>query len=390
MPGGRVVWDGVQTDVTERRQIREALREEDRRKDEFLATLAHELRNPLAPLKTGLELLRLPGADPEIGGRARAMMERQLDHLVRLVDDLLEVSRIARGKIVLQPASIDLCEVVRAAVELSGPATATPRRLTLSLPDAPLLANGDRVRLVQALGNLLGNAVKFTREHGQIWLSAVRDGDRARISVRDDGEGIPRERLDGIFELFSQVHPARGGGLGIGLTLARALVALHGGCVEGRSAGPGQGSEFIVSLPLAEARVLPRPTDTPPPDPELAARRILVVDDNRDIADSLGLLLRTLGAEVRIVYDGATALQVFAAEHPDAVLLDIGLPDLDGCEVARRLRAQYPASPVILVAVTGWGDAQDRQRVQAAGFDHHLVKPASLERLKSVLAARKP
>ncbi|WP_295444388.1 ATP-binding protein [uncultured Thiodictyon sp.] len=370
----------------ERLFAEEALREVDRRKDEFLATLAHELRNPLAPLRTGLDLLRLRGQGPEIAGRAQAMMERQLAHLVRLVDDLLDVSRITRGKIELRREPVDLCETVRAAMEVVSASTLdTQRQLVARLPNEPLTVGGDPVRLAQSVGNLLNNAIKFTNVGGHIWLTLGRDGGEAKLSVRDDGEGIPADQRNAIFELFAQAHPTRRGGLGIGLALVRSLVQLHGGQVEARSDGPGQGSEFVIRLPLLEVAPTPLLVAAEPAVMVPLSRQILVVDDHPDIADSLGILLRLLGAQVRIVYNGAQALEAFSSERPDVVFLDLGLPDMDGYEVARRMRAHDPTGSLVLVAVTGWGAEQDRRRVQLAGFDHHLIKPASLDDLQAVL-----
>jgi PAS domain S-box-containing protein len=385
---GRVVEVlAVGSDVTELKAAEAALKEADRRKDEFLAILSHELRNPLAPLRTGLDLLQRAGDDPITSSRVRAMMSRQLDHLVRLVDDLLDVSRITRGKINLRREQVDLREAVSAAIEAAGPGNgAGQRRLVVNLPDEPVLVEGDPVRLAQVIGNLLGNAVKFTREGGQIWLSLASHQDEVRISVRDDGVGIPRERIGGIFDMFSQAHSTRGGGLGIGLALVRRLVELHGGKVEARSEGPEKGSELIVTLPLAE-HIQTSPSRAPEHSADgIAGRHILVVDDNRDIANGMGTLLRLLGAKVRVAYDGAAALAQLDGDPPEVILLDIGMPGMDGYEVARRIRAHPQGSKLLLVAVTGWGDDQDRQRVLSAGFDHHLVKPASVDGLRAVLA----
>jgi len=380
-------------DLSERLHYEEALRDADRRKDELLATLAHELRNPLAPIRTGLEVLQLAGADPATAAPVIAMMKRQLHHLVRLVDDLLDIARITHGKIALRKEPVDLAETVAAALESAGLGAADGgRRLTTSLPDTPLLVEGDPVRLAQVIGNLLSNAVKFTREDGEIRLCVAResgpDADWARISVRDDGEGIAPGLTERIFDMFSQANPHRGGGLGIGLALAHRLVELHGGRIEAHSAGPGQGSEFIVRLPLAGAAHLGPSAALPAGGAALRARRVLVVDDSRDNADSTAVLLSALGAAVCVAYDGAAALAAAAAERPDTVLLDLGMPGLDGYEVARRLRAQFPGPQLQLVALTGWGDADDRRRVLAAGFDQHLIKPASIESLKAILDTR--
>jgi PAS domain S-box-containing protein len=375
-------------DLSERRRYEAALQEADRRKDAFLATLAHELRNPLAPLKTGLEILRMCGGDPDAAGRAHAMMERQLNHLVRLVDDLLDVSRITRGTIELRREDIDLADAVRAAIETIDPSRADGgRRLEASLPSEPLQVHGDPVRLAQAIANLLSNAVKFTGAGGLIRITLAAVGDQARISVTDDGEGIPPEHLERIFEMFSQTRPGRGGGMGIGLSLARALVGLHGGRVEAYSAGLGRGSELRVYLPLVETRRTPKQPAAAADDPRIARRRILVVDDNPDIADSLGMLLRALGADVQVAYGAAEALESFGTYKPEVVLMDIGMPDMDGCEVARRMRERRPDPDLLLVAITGWGGKRDRRRIELAGFDHHIVKPASIQQLRAVLAS---
>ncbi len=376
----------------ERMRLIARLTEEDRRKDEFLATLAHELRNPLAPIGVGIEILERAGPEPEVSSRVIAMMKRQLAHQVRLIDDLLDVSRITRGKITLRQEHLELSQLLAAAREMVLTADAVAeRRITTVLPPEPLTVTGDRTRLAQVIGNLLNNAVKFTAANGRIWLTAARDGDQARITVRDDGVGIPQEHLEDIFDMFSQAHPSKGGGLGIGLALARALIELHGGRIEARSAGLDQGSELSLLLPLAASASPPPPPNAPMPIPaEVTARRVLVVDDSPDNADSLGMLISALGGEVRVVYDGESALQAFQSHRPQVVLLDLGMPGMDGCEVARRLRARYPQDDILLVAISGWGDEQARRRAAEAGFDHHLVKPASLESLAAVLGASCP
>jgi signal transduction histidine kinase len=369
-----------------RRSALEALREADRRKDEFLATLSHELRNPLAPLRTGLHLLRAGGS---VDKRVHGIMERQVDHLVRLVDDLLEMSRITRGAIELRRERVELSTVVRNAVDTSQPPIQEGgHRLDVSLPGETLWLEGDAVRLAQVLSNLLNNAAKYTPPRGRITLTARRDGEMAEVGVRDNGAGIEPEGIARIFEMFTRgVHadPQSQGGLGIGLTLSRRLVEMHGGAIEARSEGAGKGSQFIVRLPLAAqggAAAAPRaPTVSFGP-----STRILVVDDNRDAATSLGMLLETLGAQVRVVHDGHEALAIFGETDPTVVLLDIGMPGMDGYEVARTLRERYPERRPTLVALTGWGQEEDRQRVREAGFHHHLVKPAAIEDLHALLA----
>jgi PAS domain S-box-containing protein len=374
----------------ERRQAEEQLREADRRKDEFLATLAHELRNPLAPLRNGLHILQAAGGTGP-AARVHEMMERQVNHLVRLVDDLLEISRITRGKIELCKERVDLAAIVRSAVETSRPLVESAgHRLDLSLPPEPLTLEADAVRLAQVVANLLDNAAKFTDAGGQIWLSAQREGDSVTLSVRDTGIGIASDMLPHVFDMFTQADRSPGrakDGLGIGLTLVRSLVQMHGGSVEARSEGLGKGSELIVRLPLAMEQPAPGAGPEPRESPVLTARRILLIDDNRDAADSLALLLELLGAEVQAVYDGPSALAVLEACRPTAVLLDIGMPGMDGYEVARRIRQQPRLRDVPIIALTGWGQEEDRRRARDAGFDHHLIKPVDIEALQALLTS---
>jgi len=369
-----------------------ALRDADRRKDEFLAILAHELRNPLAPIRNSLHVLRLENATSQTTQRVAEIMERQVNHMVRLVDDLLEVSRISRGKIELRKELLDVSAVVRSAVETSRPLIeANQQKLQLDLPTEPLYVEGDFVRLTQIVANLLNNAAKYSDPGGEIRLAVKSEADHAAISVNDDGMGIPADELPRVFDLFMQVErqPNRvHGGLGIGLTLVKSLIELHGGTVNARSGGAGQGSEFVVRLPLAGASDSKRAAlDPAGAGAVLTAGRVLVVDDNRDAADSLSTLLRLLGAEVRVVYDGADAFNALANYRPNVVLLDIGMPGMDGHEVARQIRRLPHGREVTLVALTGWGQEEDRQRSRAAGFDFHLVKPASLEALRELLAS---
>ena len=389
LPGGRHGAVCYFRDISRSVLAREALREADSRKDEFLATLAHELRNPLAPLRNALHVMRLTGEGAAATARARDIMERQVNHLVRLVDDLLEMSRITRGVLELRRARVELSAILRHAVETSQPLIEAARhQLEVSLPDEALWLDGDPVRLAQILSNLLNNAAKYTPAGGTIALSARREGPLAEISVRDNGSGIPAEALSRIFEMFNrEARPNAGGqgGLGVGLTLARRLAELHGGTVEVRSEGEGQGSEFIVRLPLAAGA--PEEAGSPPPAPEALTRmRLLVVDDNRDVAESLGMFLEELGAEVRLAHDGPSAIAAFEASDPAAVLLDIGMPHMDGYEVARTLRARFPERRAVLVALTGWGQEEDRRRARESGFDHHLVKPADVEALQRLLS----
>jgi signal transduction histidine kinase len=378
----------IRAHLAERAANEAALREADRRKDEFLATLAHELRNPLAPLATALELLKRARADAPTLERVAGVMERQVAHLIRLVDDLLEVSRITRGIIDVRREPLDLVAVVRAAVDTSRPAIdGAGHTLVLDLPDDPVTVSGDAVRLTQVFANLLTNAAKYTDASGHVWLTLRRVGASARVSVRDDGIGIPAGQLESVFDMFTQVDRSTRraqGGLGIGLTLVRSLVAMHGGRVEARSDGPGRGSEFVVTLPLSEAV---RPLDGATRALErLPARRVLIVDDNGDAAQSLAELLGSLGARVRVAGSGPAALAQLSEFAPEAVLLDIGMPGMDGYEVARRIRSDTSRRGTLLIALTGWGQADDCRRAREAGFDHHMVKPPDLERLREWLA----
>jgi len=381
----------ISAQVQSRRVIEEshhALREADRRKNEFLATLSHELRNPLAPLRNALHILRRQGSDTAVAASARDIMERQLNSLVRLVDDLMEMSRITSGSLELKHERVELSAVVRNAVETSEPVVqAGQHRLDVSLPGEALWIEGDAVRLSQILSNLLNNAAKYTPDRGLIALTAQRDGDGVLISVRDNGIGIAADGLSRIFDMFRREgrggHRAQGG-LGIGLTLSRRLAEMHGGTIEARSQGEGLGAEFVVRLPLASPSAPPAAQSAP--SRLLAPLRVLVVDDNRDSAASLGMLLQMLGAEVQLAHDGRAAVEAYGAGNPAVVVLDIGLPGMDGYEVARTLRARHPDRSPTIIAVTGWGHEGDRQRAREAGIDHHLVKPADIEQLQRLLA----
>jgi CheY-like chemotaxis protein len=379
-------------DAIESARLFVELQEADRRKDDFLATLAHELRNPLAPIRNSLHILRLSGELTPAGERVHEMMERQVNCLVRLVDDLLEVSRISRGKIELRKENIAVAAIIRQAVETSRPLIdAAGHQLAISLPTEVLTLHGDLVRLAQVVSNLLNNSARYTETGGQIWLNARRDGSEVVISVRDTGKGIPPEKLPKVFDMFLQVDPTFShgqGGLGIGLTLVKRLTEMHGGRVEAKSHGAGHGSEFLIRLPLAAS---PMPTPNPLPaaagnaEP-LEQRRILVVDDNRDVADSLAMLLRCLGAEVTIAYSGKEAIESVPAFSPHVVLLDLGMPDVDGYDVARQIRQTIKNRNLRLIALTGWGQEADRRRTAEAGFDHHLVKPVDPEALEALLS----
>jgi signal transduction histidine kinase len=384
----------IREHLIERERAEDAMRAADRRKDEFLAILAHELRNPLAPIRNSLHVLQLSGREDPTARHVGQLMERQVSHMVRLVDDLLEVSRITRGKIELRCEPVDIESVVHNAIEICRPLIdASQHSLSLEFTDEHLTVHGDAVRLAQVFSNLVNNAAKYSDPNGHIHVRVGRDGHDVVVSVKDAGIGIPPEMLPRVFELFMQVDgsPNRAhGGLGIGLTLVKSLVELHGGSVEARSDGPGMGSEFVVRLPLAAQATAARPQPAIGDADLLASRRVLVVDDNRDGAESLAMLLRLLGASVRVANSGSEALATAAAFTPDIVLLDIGMPGMDGYEVARRLRELPQLSDITLVAVTGWGQEEARHRSRSAGFDHHLVKPAELGTLKKLLASLQP
>ena len=386
-------------DVTDRVRLEEQLRqkldelaEADRNKDEFLAMLGHELRNPLSPIVTAVQILRLRGQDPDIVSRSIEVVERQTQHMTRLVDDLLDVSRITRGTIGLREETVALTGIVERAVEQARPLMdERGHRLTLRLPPEPVSLRADPARLEQVLANLLVNAAKYTDIGGRISLEVRVRNSQIEISVRDNGIGLAPEMRGKIFDLFvrssdSGAHAP--GGLGVGLTLVRRIVELHGGSVEARSAGRGQGSEFVVRLPLSSARISAADSEDLPANVRLApkeGRRILVVDDNADAAEGLSDFLGALGHSVRTARDGASALEEASRLRPEIVVLDIGLPDMDGHEVARRLRAQANLRPSLLVALTGYGQESDRQLSREAGFDHHLVKPVDLEKLNDLL-----
>jgi PAS domain S-box-containing protein len=383
---------GAEIDVTERKRIEMDLRTADRRKDEFLATLSHELRNPLAPIRTAAQMLTVANLDREQLAWARQVIHRQVEHMARLLDDLLDVARITRGKLELRKERVDLGTVVDAAIESARPLiTARKHGLTVDLsPELPSL-NADPVRLAQVLSNLLTNAAKYTDPPGRIALTArVVDDETLRISVKDNGIGLSPTALAHIFQMFSQVEDAYSrseGGLGIGLALVKGLVTLHGGSIEALSEGPGAGSEFVVTLPIDrnlygdEVDVRPAPGASAQP----SRRRILVADDNQDAADSLAMLLEAAGHEVRTAHGGESALSVASTFQPAVALLDIGMPDLDGYEVAKRLRSTPEGKSMHLIAITGWGQEEDKRRALGAGFDFHLTKPIELHQLEVLL-----
>jgi signal transduction histidine kinase len=373
-----------------------ALQEADRRKDEFLAMLAHELRNPLAPIRTAVQLLRLKELGESQRTRARDVIERQVEHLVRLIDDLLDVARITRGMITLHREPVLIGAIIARAIETTRPAIDARRHeLVLELPDELITVEGDKTRLTQMIGNVLHNAAKFTNVGGRIVLKVTREGASAVISVKDTGIGIAQEAMPQIFELFAQVHAkseCSQGGLGIGLALVRRLAEMHGGTVTARSDGPGQGTEFIVRLPLlmAQAPLAATQFTESRVIPTVAPLRILVTDDNHDAAESLAVQLQLAGHDVRTVNDGVEALAVGKAFKPQVVLLDLGMPKMDGYETARQMRRRSWGERATLIAITGWGQQQDRQRTAEAGFDAHLVKPVSEYDLFQALAAADP
>lgn len=378
------------TDVTSRRKTEEALRKADREKTEFLAVLSHELRNPLAPLRTGVDLLKSVRADPGLLDTLRPMMERQLAHLVRLVDDLLDISRISRGKVELQCAEMDLVTPVEAAIEQTKPLIAAHRHnLIVQRSSTSLPIRGDLERLTQVVSNLLNNAANYSEPGGTITVSSASEEGQAVIRVRDSGYGIAPEQMPRIFEMFSQLpehhRKSGGGGLGVGLALSRRLIELHGGTITAMSRGPGLGSEFTVRVPLEESK---RPTESPRvSDSADGTRRVLVVDDNTDAAESLEMLLAMLGQQVATAHDGPSALQEIERFHPDLVLLDLGLPGMDGVEVARRARESTAGKNAAIMAVTGWGQEEDKARTREAGFNGHFTKPISAEQIRSILSS---
>jgi signal transduction histidine kinase len=374
-----------------------ALQEADRRKDEFLAILAHELRNPLAPIRTAVQLLRKRDLAETQTMRAREVIERQVQHLVCLIDDLLDVSRITRGMITLQRERVLIDAVVARAVETARPLIdARKHELMLDLPEELLSVEGDPTRLVQIIGNILHNSAKFMEPGGRIVLSVVREDSYAVISVRDFGMGIPGDLVPKIFDLFSQVHhktETPHGGLGIGLALVRRLVEMHGGVVTAKSEGTGKGTELIVRLPVigVQSTVVSLPTNDLKRPPQVSPRRILVADDNSDAAEALALQLRLAGHDVRSANDGLEALEVAETFAPQVVLLDLGMPRMDGYETAREIRRKWWGKTATLVALTGWGGQQDRQRTADAGFDAHLVKPVTeFDLFQAIGATRSP
>ena len=386
----------IARDITERRRAEQALKDADLVKDRFLATLSHELRNPLAPIRAAAQLIQhKAAADPDLQ-QSGAVIDRQLRHMVRLLEDLLDVSRISANKLELRSAPVTIDAIVRAATEASLPMIEEAHHeLVVRLPDEPLHLYGDPLRLAQVFSNLLNNAAKYTMPSGRITLRAQRVAGSVRVSVRDEGIGITADALSNIFQMFWQAAPDSDrphGGLGIGLAISRALVELHGGSIEARSAGPNKGSEFVVTLPLL-LQEAPAPLEKPARAGVTSKRRLVIVDDLRDSADSLAQLMRIFGHDVTAAYDGVAAITLAARVRPDVMLVDIGMPGMTGHQVCQHIRRQPGGENIFLVAVTGWGQPGDRQLTEAAGFDLHLVKPvdgAALADLIASLPSRPP
>ena len=386
--GGNEAFYIVTQDLTQRRHA-ESLADTAQKMHEFIAMLAHELRNPLAPIRNAVVLMERRKIEDPIVESMRQTIERQSAQLVRIIDELLDVNRIARGQLSVEKTHIDLRDVIHRAVETSRPLIdAQQHRLTLKLPDQPVYVEADAMRMTQVVVNLLNNAAKYTAAGGDIQLQARLAGENAEIHVIDNGKGIERAALDRIFDLFIQLEPNAGGalgGLGVGLALVRRIVELHGGRVQARSEGPGKGSEFIVRIPMSRAPVTPLPVPAKPQ--VLQPLRVLVVDDNVDAADSLALLLRQSGHEVTTVYDGPAALREVQAGNPHLVLLDIGMPHMSGYDVARAITSMTLPRHPMLVAISGWGQPADKERAREAGFHRHFSKPASEDDIHALLAA---
>jgi CheY-like chemotaxis protein len=365
------------------------LRDAARRKDEFIAMLAHELRNPLVPIRTGIELLKKAATDPSVVEAVRPMMERQIAHMVRLIDDLLDVARITAGKIELKRARTGLAGIVAGAVEANRQAIdAAGLALSVELPEPDVPVFADAARLSQVLSNLLHNATKFTPTGGAVRIAARRSDDTLELRVTDSGIGIPADQLPKVFDLFANsgdsTRQAKEGGLGLGLALARRLMEMHGGTIDARSAGRGRGTEFTLTLPLSDDTAA-REAVVPAPPARLADTRVLIVDDNHDAADSMAMLVEFAGGTTRAVYSGAEALGLIDAFGPDVILLDIGMPGMDGYEACRRIRAKY-GDTIAVIAVSGWGQQSDKDFAARVGFDSHLTKPADPEALAATIA----
>ncbi|WP_439627734.1 hybrid sensor histidine kinase/response regulator [Gemmata sp.] len=391
-PGGRPLFmAGAAMDITDRKATEDALRDADRRKDEFLALLAHELRNPLAPVRNGLQVLRR-SPDRAVRERSQEMMDRQLSHMVRLIDDLLDVSRITRNKMELRRERVALADVVGSAVETARPAIDAARHdLTVALPAEPVELDADLTRLAQVFGNLLTNSAKYTPPGGRIALSAERHGRTVAVSVRDTGAGIPEESLSRIFDMFSQIDRSlerSTGGLGIGLALVKGLVEMHGGTVAAESPGPGLGCTFTVRLPVLAPAGGAAPGPAPEGPARVTGRRVLVVDDNRDSAESMADMLALFGNELAVAHDGVEAVERAERFRPEVILMDVGMPRLNGLDATRRIREQPWGRGITVIALTGWGQESDRERSRAAGCDGHLTKPVNLPDLEKLLAER--
>jgi PAS domain S-box-containing protein len=388
---GRIVGASkVARDITDRKRVEKALEEANQRKDQFIALLAHELRNPLAPLRNGLQVIRLAGTDTNAIAQAREMMDRQLSHMVRLIDDLLDISRVSQNKMELRRSRVLLKDVISSAVETARPAIEEAgHEFAISLPSEPVYLDADLTRLAQVVANLLNNSAKYTERGGRILLAAERQGGEAIISVRDTGLGIPANDLPRIFDMFSQVDRSierSTGGLGIGLALVKGLVEMHGGTVTASSPGQGKGSTFVVKLPVLESTA-PLALDIPATEPLHAGprRRILVVDDNRDSANSMALMLRLMGNEVRTAHDGLQAIETAAEFRPKAILMDLGMPKLNGYDATERIREQPWGRDMTIIAMTGWGQEVDRTQSHEVGCDGHLVKPVNVSDLENLL-----
>ncbi|HEX7053605.1 MAG TPA: PAS domain-containing protein [Burkholderiales bacterium] len=382
-------WVAVVYDIHERKKMEEALAAANRRKDEFLATLAHELRNPLAPIRNAVAILGRQGPLAPDAEWSRGVIDRQVGQMARLIDDLLDIARISSGKLLLRRAPATLAQVVELAVETSRPhIDASGHRLTVSLAHGAVALDADATRLAQVFANLLNNAAKYTPRRGAIGLADAREDGFVAVTVEDTGIGFPPDTAGQLFEPFSQRAAGEqvAGGLGIGLALVRGIVELHGGTVAASSAGPGRGSRFVVRLPVAEGLAARSPGAASGEAKGAKRLRIVVADDNRDAADSLARLLELHGHEVRVAYDGASALELARACRPAVAILDIGMPQVDGYEAARRLRAAHGRA-IVLVAATGWGQEADRSRAAQAGFDHHLTKPLDPQVLNEILRA---
>ena len=390
---GRVLFVAATgTDITERQKAEAALKEADQRKDDFIALLAHELRNPLAPIRNGLQVMRLAGSDAKTFAGTRDMMDRQLSHMVRLIDDLLDVSRISRDKMELRRSRVLLADIISNAVETARPTIeAAGHELAVQLPPAPICLDADLTRLAQVFSNLLTNSAKYTERGGTIWLDAEQSNGIVTVSVRDSGIGIPAHALPTIFDMFSQVDRSterETGGLGIGLALVKGLVEMHGGEVTAESGGQGKGSTFTVKLPVLLTPPTPREINVPDEAPVRHAqkRRMLVVDDNRDSAGSMSLMLQILGDDVVTAHDGIEAIEAAERFRPEIILMDVGMPRLNGLDATRRIRAQSWGKDMIIIALTGWGQDSDRAQSKVAGCDGHLVKPVNLSELEKLLA----